>query len=49
MMYNGGNFPFYEDKLLGVKILALPYKGLEVISENNISTLENVNYIATLI
>lgn len=34
MMYNGGNFPFYEDKSLGVKILALPYKGLEVISEN---------------
>lgn len=30
MMYNGGNFPFYEDKSLGVKILALPYKGLEV-------------------
>lgn len=30
MMYNGGNFPFYEDKALGVKILALPYKGLEV-------------------
>jgi len=30
MMYNGGNFPFYEDKTLGVKILALPYKGLEV-------------------
>ncbi|XP_011859729.1 PREDICTED: uncharacterized protein LOC105557169 isoform X2 [Vollenhovia emeryi] len=29
MMYNGGNFPFYEDKSLGVKILALPYKGLE--------------------
>lgn len=30
MMYNGGNFPFYEDKTMGVKILALPYKGLEV-------------------
>lgn len=30
MMYNGGNFPFYEDKTLGVKILALPYKGLEM-------------------
>ncbi|KAG5321450.1 ILEU inhibitor, partial [Pseudoatta argentina] len=30
MMYNGGNFPFYEDKSLGVKILALPYKGLEM-------------------
>ncbi|TGZ42713.1 uncharacterized protein [Temnothorax longispinosus] len=29
MMYNGGNFPFYEDKSLGVKIIALPYKGLE--------------------
>lgn len=29
MMYNGGNFPFYEDKSLGVKILVLPYKGLE--------------------
>ncbi|KAL6425130.1 hypothetical protein ACFW04_009425 [Cataglyphis niger] len=30
MMYNGGNFSFYEDKSLGVKILALPYKGLEM-------------------
>lgn len=30
MMYNGGTFPFYEDKQLGVKILGLPYKGLEV-------------------
>ncbi|KYN00081.1 hypothetical protein ALC62_09143 [Cyphomyrmex costatus] len=30
MMYNGGHFPFYEDKSLGVKILALPYKGLEM-------------------
>lgn len=30
MMYNGGDFPFYEDKSLGVKILALPYKGLEM-------------------
>lgn len=36
MMYNGGNFPFYEDKSLGVKILALPYKGLEV-SESDIN------------
>ncbi|KAL6260431.1 hypothetical protein P5V15_007957 [Pogonomyrmex californicus] len=30
MMYNGGNFPFYEDKSLGVKIVGLPYKGLEM-------------------
>ncbi|GAB1866422.1 Leukocyte elastase inhibitor [Camponotus japonicus] len=30
MMYNGGDFPFYEDKSLGVKLLALPYKGLEM-------------------
>ncbi|XP_051170059.1 leukocyte elastase inhibitor-like isoform X2 [Leptopilina boulardi] len=30
MMYNGADFPFYEDKKLGVKILGLPYKGLEV-------------------
>ncbi|XP_011686157.1 PREDICTED: serpin B4-like [Wasmannia auropunctata] len=30
MMYNGGNFPFYEDKSLDVKILGLPYKGLEM-------------------
>ncbi|KAK9305795.1 hypothetical protein QLX08_003307 [Tetragonisca angustula] len=30
MMYNGGTFPFYEDKQLGVKILGLPYKGREV-------------------
>ncbi|XP_053986639.1 leukocyte elastase inhibitor isoform X1 [Hylaeus volcanicus] len=29
MMYNGGPFPFYEDKQLGVKILGLPYKGYE--------------------
>ncbi|XP_017879538.1 leukocyte elastase inhibitor-like [Ceratina calcarata] len=30
MMYNGGPFPFYEDKQLGVKILGLPYKGKEM-------------------
>ncbi|XP_017760318.1 PREDICTED: uncharacterized protein LOC108550913 [Eufriesea mexicana] len=30
MMYNGGTFPFYEDKQLGVKILGLPYKGHEL-------------------
>lgn len=48
MMYNGGNFPFYEDKSLGVKILALPYKGLEV-SESNINIRDNVNYTAALI
>nr|XP_034188068.1 serine protease inhibitor 28Dc isoform X2 [Osmia lignaria] len=30
MMYNGGPFPFYEDKQLGVKILGLPYKGHEI-------------------
>lgn len=29
MMYNGGPFPFYEDKQLGVKIIGLPYKGQE--------------------
>ena len=29
MMITGGEFPFYEDKQLGVKILGLPYKGLE--------------------
>nr|XP_033329584.1 serpin B4-like [Megalopta genalis]XP_033329585.1 serpin B4-like [Megalopta genalis] len=29
MMYNGGQFPFYEDKQLGVKIIGLPYKGQE--------------------
>ncbi|KAK2578669.1 hypothetical protein KPH14_012158 [Odynerus spinipes] len=29
MMYNGGDFPFYEDKNIGVKILGLPYKGLD--------------------
>ncbi|XP_076681441.1 leukocyte elastase inhibitor [Andrena cerasifolii] len=29
MMLTGGQFPFYEDKQLGVKILGLPYKGLE--------------------
>ncbi|KAL0124958.1 hypothetical protein PUN28_006670 [Cardiocondyla obscurior] len=29
MMYNGGGFSFYEDKEMGVKIVALPYKGLE--------------------
>ncbi|XP_031841856.1 serine protease inhibitor 28Dc [Nomia melanderi] len=27
MMYNGGQFPFYEDKQLGAKIIGLPYKG----------------------
>lgn len=30
MMYNGGDFPFYEDKQLGVKIVGLPYKGHEI-------------------
>lgn len=30
MMYNGGTFPFYEDRQLGVKALGLPYKGQEV-------------------
>ncbi|XP_076177120.1 serine protease inhibitor 28Dc isoform X1 [Ptiloglossa arizonensis] len=30
MMYNGGQFPFFEDKQLGVKILGLPYKGHEI-------------------
>ncbi|OXU26666.1 hypothetical protein TSAR_014493, partial [Trichomalopsis sarcophagae] len=30
MMYNGGYFPFYEDKQLGVKIIGFPYKGHEV-------------------
>ncbi|CAL7938762.1 unnamed protein product [Xylocopa violacea] len=30
MMYNGGPFPFYEDKQLGAKILGLPYKGHEM-------------------
>lgn len=30
MMYNGGPFPFYEDRSQGVKVLALPYKGSEV-------------------
>lgn len=29
MMHNGGDFPFYEDKNIGVKILGLPYKGLD--------------------
>lgn len=32
MMYNGGTFPFYEDKELGVKILGLPYKNTDGIS-----------------
>lgn len=27
IMYNGGQFPFYEDKQLGAKIVGLPYKG----------------------
>ncbi|XP_076643943.1 serine protease inhibitor 28Dc [Halictus rubicundus] len=27
MMYNGGQFPFYEDRQLGAKIIGLPYKG----------------------
>ncbi|XP_043250176.1 leukocyte elastase inhibitor-like isoform X1 [Colletes gigas] len=30
MMYNGGPFPFYEDKQLGAKILGLPYKDREI-------------------
>ncbi|KAJ8687226.1 hypothetical protein QAD02_023020 [Eretmocerus hayati] len=30
MMFNGGSFPFYEDRNLGLKIVGFPYKGLEV-------------------
>lgn len=30
MMYNGGEFPFFEDKQLRAKIVGLPYKGHEV-------------------
>ncbi|XP_012282118.1 serine protease inhibitor 28Dc isoform X2 [Orussus abietinus] len=30
MMYNGGDFPFFEDKQLKAKIVGLPYKGREV-------------------
>ena len=30
MMYNSGEFPFYEDKQFGVKIIGLPYKGYDV-------------------
>ena len=30
MMFNGGWFPFYEDKELGLKIIGFPYKGREV-------------------
>ncbi|XP_014484527.1 PREDICTED: leukocyte elastase inhibitor-like isoform X2 [Dinoponera quadriceps] len=30
MMYNGGPFPFYEDRSIGVKMLQLPYKGMEM-------------------
>lgn len=39
MMYNGGHFPFYEDKQLGVKILGLPYKN----GEGN--TVGDCNYL----
>lgn len=30
LMYNGGSFPYYEDKELGLKIIAFPYKGLKI-------------------
>ncbi|XP_046734166.1 serine protease inhibitor 28Dc [Diprion similis] len=30
MMFNGGEFPFFEDKELQAKIVGLPYKGREV-------------------
>ncbi|XP_011687091.1 PREDICTED: leukocyte elastase inhibitor-like [Wasmannia auropunctata] len=34
MMYKRGDFPFYEDKSLDVKIVGLPYKGLENAERN---------------
>ena len=33
MMFNGGSFPYYEDKEAGMKIIGLPYKGHEVSSK----------------
>ena len=30
MMFNSGEFPFYENRELGVKIIGLPYKGYDV-------------------
>ncbi|XP_012255631.2 leukocyte elastase inhibitor-like [Athalia rosae] len=61
MMYNGGEFPFFEDRKLKAKILGLPYKGREVTmyvvlptdrSPDAIRTLErnlDVNTLETLI
>lgn len=41
MMVNGGEFPFYEDKKLGAKIIAFPYKGKEVTRER-LKTISNI-------
>lgn len=30
MMFNAGDFPYYEDKQLGAQILGLPYKGNDI-------------------
>ncbi|KAK0165404.1 hypothetical protein PV328_003920 [Microctonus aethiopoides] len=48
MMYNGGTFPFYEDKQLGVKILGLPYKNTDGISPMNLNADGTFHFEATM-
>lgn len=43
MMYNGGPFPFYEDKSIGVKMVQLPYKGKEV--RDRVSTWKSIQLV----
>ncbi|XP_014607359.1 PREDICTED: uncharacterized protein LOC106788534 isoform X1 [Polistes canadensis] len=39
-MYNAGDFPFYEDPNIGVKIVGLPYKGLDMTMYIMLPTIE---------
>ncbi|KAK0183458.1 hypothetical protein PV327_001498 [Microctonus hyperodae] len=48
MMYNGGTFPFYEDKVLGVKILGLPYKNSDGSSPMNLNADGTFHFEATM-
>ncbi|XP_015186604.1 PREDICTED: uncharacterized protein LOC107071802 [Polistes dominula] len=42
-MYNAGDFPFYEDKNIGVKIVGLPYKGLDTTMYIILPTIEGAS------
>ncbi|XP_015517868.2 serine protease inhibitor 28Dc [Neodiprion lecontei] len=48
MMFNGGEFPFFEDKELQAKIVGLPYKGKEVTMYVVLPTNRGVNALRDL-